>query len=918
MLTGDCHYSPAWKALLGYEEDELADRIDEWEQRVEREDLATHYEAVRAHEETGTAYQQEMRVRCKDGSVKCLLVRGAIVERTPNGQGRRMLGTVTDITLWKRAEQASRESERRMLLAMDSVGDGVWDWDLTNDRVYYSPRWKALLGYADEEIGDTLDEWRRLTVPEDVERTMAAVQRHLSTGEPFETAFRARCKDGSIKWLLGRGKVTARDRDGRPLRIIGTNTDINERKNAEEQLRHHRDNLEELVVARTAEIYEANTALEKTVQALGLYRYMLDRATVSIQLIDRDGQIVYANECAAQYSGYALDELLALHVDDIYPGHDSAQWTRQWSELEDLPAGELRANRMIQLRRDGSAFPVEVFAHHIRHEERVYQLSIAIDITERQAAEEALEEARKTSEKANRMKSEFLANMSHEIRTPMNAILGMSHLALKGSADPQQRDYLGKIQRAGQHLLSIINDILDISKIEAGKLTIEHSPFELRGLLDDVANVISDPAAAKGLRLVFEVAPDLPGELVGDRIRLGQVLINYATNAVKFTEHGEIRVTVLPLEHTPRGLLLRFAVQDTGIGLRAEQLGRVFEAFQQADSSITRRYGGTGLGLAICRNLAHMMGGEVGVDSTPGQGSTFWFTALVGIAPDARSELETRIKGRHILLVECDAGHASGLRASLVELGLLVTSVTDADSALAAWTDAAGSERPFDLALFAPDSFGLGDAAVAAQLAELACLGGNLIVATERSGTIARARESGMIVVKPVDIAALLGTLVATTSACEGADAPGMQDSERVHALLQGKKALLAEDNEFNQEVARELLGDLGLVVDVASDGATALQMALSGRYDIILMDMQMPVMDGVTATREIRRLGSRPAVPIVAMTANVMQEDRQSCLEAGMNDVLTKPIDPERLSYMLLKWIRSPTLPIASILDRP
>jgi PAS domain S-box-containing protein len=529
------------------------------------------------------------------------------------------------------------------------------------------------------------------------------------------------------------------------------------------------------------------------------------------------------------------------------------------------------------------------------------------DITETVRVQEELKQAKLAADAANATKSQFLANMSHEIRTPMNAILGMSHLALKGSADPKQRDYLGKIQRAGQHLLNVINDILDISKIEAGKLTIEHAHFALAQLLDDVANVIGERAAAKGLTIAVDVARDVPAELVGDRLRLGQLLINYATNAVKFTDQGEVRVSVSVIERKQRELLLRFAVQDTGIGLDSEQLGRIFQAFQQADSSTTRRYGGTGLGLAICKDLAIKMGGEVGVESEPGKGSTFWFTAVVGTAHlQSRAEgIAPDIRGRRILVIESARKKVDRLRELLTGMDFTVASASNAASAIETLQASAESERPFDLVLLDLDTPQLKGMAVAERIRALAGPRQQAVaVVTARKQLLARAQKAGIEVIrKPIDPSTLLNTLTRMMGTRDGASPPPPELSIQAIDSLQGLKVLLAEDNDFNQEVARGILSDAGLIVDVAGDGAAALRMAQADRYAIILMDMQMPVMDGVTATREIRRLMPQSAVPIVAMTANVMQEDRQRCFDAGMVDFVTKPIDPDQLLAVLLKW---------------
>ncbi len=397
---------------------------------------------------------------------------------------------------------------------------------------------------------------------------------------------------------------------------------------------------------------------------------------------------------------------------------------------------------------------------------------------------------RLAAESASQAKSAFLANMSHEIRTPMNAVMGMTLLALRADPPPKVRSYLQKIQSSSQHLLGLINDILDISKLEADKVSLEQVEFDLGKALDDVASVISVKAASKELELIIRLADDVPLDLVGDPLRLEQVLINLAGNAVKFTERGEIVIRIALQERRPGQVKLHFAVHDTGIGLSEQQQDMLFQTFQQADSSITRKYGGSGLGLSISKRLTELMGGQIGVDSRPGIGSTFWFTVWLGLgSPRPRQGVRNEWRG------------------------------------LLAW------------------------------------------VADDQT-------HAGTPVLSPA-------------------------------AELQGTRALLVEDNELNQQVATEFMQALGLQVDLAGDGAIALQMVQQGDYDVVLMDMQMPVMDGLTATREIRQLPGLQGLPILAMTANAMADDRQRCLDAGMNDHIAKPIDPEELLVKLRLWIR-------------
>ena len=533
------------------------------------------------------------------------------------------------------------------------------------------------------------------------------------------------------------------------------------------------------------------------------------------------------------------------------------------------------------------------------------------DVSAARATELALREAKEAAEAALQVKSNFLANMSHEIRTPMNAILGMSHLALQSELSPRQRDYVGKIQRAGQHLLGIINDILDFSKVEAGQMAVEHIDFTLDSVLDNVVGLVAEPAQKRGLRLFLDVAPELPNELCGDPLRLGQILINFASNAVKFTHEGSVTLSVALAERDGEQALLRFAVRDTGIGLNPEQRDKLFESFSQGDTSISRKYGGTGLGLAISRKLAALMGGEVGVDSVPGVGSTFWFTAWVGSKRGHAPLRHAGLQGLTVLLVDDEAGARELVGEQLRTMGLAVGFASGGAEALQALQQADADGRPYRFVLLDWQMPGLDGVQTAKAIQALPlALAPRLAILTAHARRELReqARLLGIVQVlsKPVNASLLFDTMMHLAQLEPERLAAAVLPAPALASLhsIRGARVLLVEDNEVNQQVACELLAGAGLHVDVANHGGECLAMLDKAPYDLVLMDMQMPVMNGLQATEAIRADGRFPNLPVIAMTANVLSEDRERCRQAGMNDFVAKPIEPDALWAQLLRWI--------------
>lgn len=544
------------------------------------------------------------------------------------------------------------------------------------------------------------------------------------------------------------------------------------------------------------------------------------------------------------------------------------------------------------------------------------------------AAEEAHAEAERAqaeAERANHLKGEFLANMSHEIRTPMNAILGLSHLALKTRLTPKQLDYLTKIQSSAGALLNLINDILDFSKIEAGKLDLETTAFDLTQVIDDVSANVAFKAREKGLELIFHIARETPRGLVGDPFRLGQVLLNLTNNALKFTDSGEVVITVHPHDKVSDGRIrLRFSVYDTGMGMTAEQLERLFTAFTQADGSISRKFGGTGLGLTISKQLVELMGGEISATSELGVGSTFTFILpfLIDEEGSKSLSLPRRFHSLRVLVVDDSEMMRETLRTEMVAMRL---SVTVASSGQAALEELARAEQegesPYDLVLLddkMPDMKGTETARkiqselTLAKQPVLFLLTGDEM---EEESKDAKEATFGAFLMKPISASALFDNIVSTFGPPSiPAESPNFVAP--VHSPLTGAKVLVVEDNPINQQVSRELLEGWGAEVSLADGGQQALDILANPEsdFDVVLMDLQMPGMGGFEATRRVRTELRLEKLPIIAVTADAMERERQKCLAAGMNDHVPKPIEPDRLLATLLLWIDPARLGTAAV----
>ncbi len=786
----------------------------------------------------------------------------------------------------KQAEEQLRHSAERTVRILHAAAVGLWEWDLLTDAVYFSPEWKQQLGYADSEIANRFDEWQKRVHPDDLAQALTAID-NLRTGRAprYSVEMRMRHRDGAWRWILAEADLN-RNENGEPVLMMGSHSDITDRKQAqaalaasEMQLRNLMQNLgvgivvhgpdtrislynksalallglsgEQLlgkvaqdpawrfvredatpmpvaeypvtrvvvtrdpvhdlvlgilnpltnecvwvqvnafpefatdgqlqqVVVTFADITERKLALNKIIEQEHYLRSIINNVGDPLFVKDAHSRFVLANDAFFSFFGLSRGRILGRTMAEDLPLERADQFLR--NDRQVLGDGQENLSEELIAAPGGATLTVQ--SRKTRYTDQTgnkFLIGVIRDITERKRAEEALNAAKETAEIANVAKSQFLATMSHEIRTPLNVMKGMAYALRRTGLVPQQEECLNHIDAAATHLLSIVSNVLDLAKIEAGKLELEHVEINVGQIATEIVGMLRDTARLKNIGLVIEVKA-ATSPLLGDATRLRQALLNYLSNALKFTEAGSISLRVWVQQESDRDALLRFEVQDTGIGISAQTAARLFTPFEQADNSDTRQHGGTGLGLVITKRIAELMGGSAGFESAPGVGSTFWFTALL--------------------------------------------------------------QKP-----------------------------------------ARRVPVTPMAVSAETDIS----------------------PEQMLQREFSGTRILLAEDDATTRMIFLDLLEELGLIVDIATDGTFAVDKVANQAYALIVMDMQMPKMSGLEATRLIRATASGKQTPIIMLTGNVFEETKKMCLEAGANDFMNKPVEPEDLFALILKWLTTP-----------
>nr|WP_275957840.1 PAS domain S-box protein [Rhabdochromatium marinum] len=892
--TNALYLAPRFKEIMGYQDDAFASTLEGFWSQIHPEDKDPAWASVEAHLRNAAPYEDEYRLRHQSGDYLWIKARGAAIFDL-HGQPLRMAGSIRDITEQKEADLRLQEalSFNESVLFQSPLAIAVYR--AAGPCVVANQALASLVGATRKQLlaqdFHQIDMFHETGLHDDL---LGA----LADGRLREREVHTKSSFGKDLWVTCQILPTVLNHEPHLVMQFSDLTELH---------------------ARNLALRSAMNRLELAAEVAAIGIWVWDLVDHSLTWDQR------------------LFEIYQVPEDTRARGIDYDFW-RSRCHPEDLArteaalAAAVRGERLFDnafriLLPDGSMRHVQAAAIIEEDEsgEPRRLVGITRDLTDEKAAETALLVAKQQAETAaweaaaaNRAKSEFLANMSHEIRTPMNAVMGLAQLLLDTELTTRQRDYLTKLYNAARSLLGILNDILDYSKIEAGKLDLETVDVEMAELLENSANLFSLSAEDKGLELIFEVDPDIPPILVGDPLRLRQIINNLLGNAIKFTHKGHILLSISLLEQNSDEVTLKISVRDTGIGMTPEQLGRLFSAFEQADTSTTRRFGGSGLGLAISKHLVDMMGGELSVESKPDQGSTFAFSVSLQRSPTTKQHTAAHLPAMRTLIVD-DQAIARDVLKNLVDIWSFEAEVADSgEEGLAKASEALRNGRPYDLILIDWKLPGIDGIELARYLREEerrfsgdACQ--SIVIMVTAHGRLAAQQATQQIKLdaildKPVMPSQLFDVVVGLRNG--GFDAKSVQQLSALQhvrgrlQMIQGARILLVEDNPTNQLVARELLENMGLAVALANQGREAVTQAIAQRFDAILMDLQMPEMDGLEATRRIRALPQGLEVPIIAMTAAAMTADREACRSVGMNDFLSKPIDIAELTTVLLRWI--------------
>ncbi|WP_153912677.1 PAS domain S-box protein [Shewanella sp. TC10] len=846
---------------------------------IHPDDDADCFTAISQAIETQQNFDVEYRIFHRDGSVRWIHEKG---KASYDEQGTPLWfdGSINDVTESKQALEAIQNSQKQLENITESlpnlVYQMIWHSETEREFSFLSEACISIIGFPRDMLMQDFDLLVGRIIDSERQTIIDDLSGKSEQGLHWVTEFRYQHPSGEIIWLQAGAKGQALANDS--VLWNGYLMDITDRKNAEKRLADRERHL----------------------------RTLLNTAEMGIVNIDNHGVIINCNEHFGRNIGINSNELEGKLFFEFMVVDDRGL-ARERFELLINSAFENFNIEPRMLSQSGDVIWMDMTFAAIKNDQGEVTSSVVsmADITTLMTVSNELKLAKDEADAASKAKSDFLANMSHEIRTPMNAIIGMSHLCLQTDLNKKQHNFVEKIERASKSLLGIINDILDFSKIEAGKMEIEIVPFQLDTMLEDLSDMFAVKAADKQLELLFSVSPNIPSHLMGDPLRLSQVLINLMNNAIKFTERGEVILAIDSIAQQGDELELKFSVRDSGIGLTPEQCNKLFKSFSQADSSTTRKYGGTGLGLAICKQLVELMGGDIGVESKRGVGSTFYFTANVSQADDLQLKVTQELEGMEILVVDDNQTARDILHTMLKSMGFNVALAKDGTEAISMCHSNDYQLALIDWKMPGLDGLQTADTIINQSANPPLTIMVSAHATAEFTDSINEKGINGYIT-KPVSASRLLDAIMSALGK-QGHMPVRAKASELNETLLQqlsGKKVLLVEDNDMNQEVASEFLEQVGIELTIADNGQIALDKLTQQDFDLVLMDCQMPVMDGYTATEQIRKNSTYETLPIIAMTANAMAGDKEKCLSVGMNDHVAKPIEVSLLYQTLLKYL--------------
>ncbi|MCI5223260.1 MAG: response regulator, partial [Candidatus Electrothrix sp. AR4] len=794
-----------------------------------------------------------------------------------------VMGAYQDVTERKYMRERLLESEHNLAEAQRIANMGNWVWDMRTNVLTWSDQTFRIFGLSPGEISPSYEVFQQFIHPDDFAFVMATINEAITKKSAYQVQHRIVHVNGQVRNVRELGELEL-DAHGDPIRMFGVLIDITEKI--------------------------------KTKADLELYRLMIENTADPIFVIDDDDQckMIYVNEAAVRHFNQPKEVILNWRIPDWDPNFTYADLPKHVKEIKEIKNLQLETKHKVH----DQLIPVEITLNATQYKGKNCHFGYFKNISERKKIEEELRASKLAAEAANTSKSEFLANMSHEIRTPMNGIIGMTQLCLQTPLNADQENYLKKVYASSISLLRIINEILDFSKIEANKLDLEIRDISIITIFKELSHQLSHTANGKGIELLFWIAPVVSNHIfIGDDLRIKQVLINLISNAIKFTQAGHVVVRVDLMKKEKQKAVLCFEVVDTGIGIASENLSRLFQSFHQADSSTTRKFGGTGLGLAISKRLVSMMNGHIGAESTLGLGSRFFFDIELGVterAPGLTKRGHPQIHGMRALIVDDNSVAIDILEKILVDFGIQTTTTNSAKETLNILQNQHGREGVFELLFLdwkMPEMNGIEVMEELQQRLGLESMPITIMVSAHSRDTLfEKAKSMGInqILLKPFSSSDVFNTISMAISHDLGEVETDTENCRMqlpsVPSKLLGANILLVEDNEINMEVGVNLLQLLGMNVVTAENGQDALDKILSVDIDAVLMDIQMPIMDGFTATKEIRKIERFKDLPIIALTAHALQEERHLGMAVGMSEYTTKPIDPVELIHQLDKVV--------------